>query len=195
MKSANQPASSHQAGPELSDRSLLRRLRLGSQDAATELYVRYAHRLEQLAQARCGSDLSSRLDAEDIVQSVFSSFFRGVNQGYYDVAPGDELWRLLLVIALNKIRARGNYHRAGCRDVRATTHEVDLEERQASVDDSDHSLAFLEMVIDEILQGLPDGHRDVVRWRIEGHEVAEIADRSGAPGARWSGSCRSSGPC
>src|SRR5262249_38717285 len=103
-----------------SDHSLLRRLRTGDQDAATQLYLRYAQRLQLLAPAECSAELARRVDMEDIVQSVFCSFFRGVSDGYYDIPAGEELWKLLLVIALNKIRAKGAFHRAARRDVRQT---------------------------------------------------------------------------
>src|SRR5947209_2967579 len=103
-----------------SDGSLLRRFRAGSDQAATELYLRYALRIHQLAEAICGDDLAQRLDADDIVQSVFSSFFRRAREGHYEVPDGEELWKLLMVIALNKIRASGNFHRAARRDVGVT---------------------------------------------------------------------------
>src|SRR4051794_32797834 len=85
------------SGP--SDRSLLARVQDGSQTAAGELYHRYARRLLALARAEAGPDLAARIDPEDIVQSVFGSFFRGVKQGYYEAPPGEELWGLFLVIA------------------------------------------------------------------------------------------------
>ena len=57
---------------ESSDHSLLRRFRSGEPDAATELYVRYAQRLQSLAKSQTSHQLSSRFDPEDVVQSVFS---------------------------------------------------------------------------------------------------------------------------
>src|SRR5437588_12669938 len=101
-----------------SDHSLLARLRGGQKDAAMELYLRYAQRLRALVRARCSSQLARRLEPDDIVQSVFRRFFRRVLQGDYDVPPGEELWGLLLVIALNKIRTEETFHRAGKRDIR-----------------------------------------------------------------------------
>jgi len=165
--------------PDPSDKSLLARIRAGSQDAATTLYGRYAQRLMALAQARCGDDLAARVDAEDIVQSVFGSFFRGANQGFYDAPSGDEIWGLLLVIALNKIRAKGVHHRAAKRDVRRTVSsslpagDFDPPANDAAAD------ALLRLVIEEVLARLPEGHREVVRLRIEGYEVSEIAGRTG----------------
>jgi len=48
--------------PGPSDRSLLARVRDGSQGAAGELYARYAQRLLALARAKCGADLAARVD-------------------------------------------------------------------------------------------------------------------------------------
>lgn len=164
------------SGP--SDRSLLARVQDGSQAAAETLYQRYARRLLALARAESGRDLAARVDAEDIVQSVFGSFFRGVRQGYYDAPPGEELWGLFLVIALNKVRAKGAYHRAAKRDVRRTRGDVTPGAFEPPADD-ETAHRLLVMVVDDVLAGLPAGHRDVVRLRIEGFEVAEVAAQTG----------------
>jgi RNA polymerase sigma-70 factor (ECF subfamily) len=158
---------------------LLARLREGSQDAATQLYLRYVHRLRALTQAQCSAELTRQVDAEDIVQSIFGSFFRGASQGYYDVPAGEELWKLFLVIALNKIRTKGNYHRAAKRDVRLTVHGEGLEDQAATRGARSDDLAFLKLTIAEALDRLPPHHREMVNLRIEGFEVAEIAEQTG----------------
>ena len=160
----------------ISDRSLLRRLRGGDGDAATEIYLRYARRLEFLAQKQCAPELAARFDAEDVVQSVFRTFFRRAERGEYVVPHGEELWKLLLVIAMNKIRTNGAYHRAAKRDVRQPLSGKPVD--QSAADDA-AALAVLRMVVEQVLQGLPDAYRRIVELRIEGYEVAEIADRTG----------------
>jgi RNA polymerase sigma-70 factor (ECF subfamily) len=160
----------------VSDGSLLRRFQRGNDEAATLLYLRYARRLYQLARAQCPADLAQRVDAEDIVQSVFSSFFRRAKQGSYEVPDGEELWKLLLVIALNKIRTKGNFHRAACRDVRATQPASGMEEALDAHDD-ENALAFLRLVVAEVLERQPEVYRQIVHLRIDGHEVGEIAAR------------------
>ena len=75
-------------GEGASDTSLLQRFRGGDEGAAAELYLRYADRLRGLIRARCSAQLAARLDADDIVQSVFRSFFRAANAGVYSVPPG-----------------------------------------------------------------------------------------------------------
>lgn len=166
------------AGTNASDSSLLRRVQRGNQDAATELYFRYAERLRNLVRTETSPALARREDAEDILQSIFSSFFRGVGQGYYDVPAGDELWKLLLVIALNKICAKGTYHRAAKRDMRITLGGEFLNRyRRYAHGSRRDGTTFLKLAIDEALAQLQPLQRQMVVYRIEGYEVAEIASR------------------
>jgi RNA polymerase sigma-70 factor, ECF subfamily len=159
-----------------SDRSLLHRLRDGSDSAATQLFRRYADRVGKLARAKCSAELARLVDADDIVQSVFTSFFRAATKGHYDVPGGDELWRILLVIALNKIRAKGNFHRAAKRDLRLTAGVAELAAWAGSGRDADQSADFfLRLAIAEALERLPDAHQRMITLRIEGFDVAEIA--------------------
>ena len=106
------------ASPE--EQALINLWRQGDEDAARQIVERYIDRLLVLARRRISQRLASRVDAEDIVQSVFRIFFTAASQGLYDVPAGEDLWKLLLVIALNKIRAEGVFHQAAKRDVRAT---------------------------------------------------------------------------
>ena len=116
MFDQNQPKSEFSP----SDGSLLRRIQGGEEDAATELYLRYSNRLINLARNNTAPELAVRFDPEDVVQSVFRSFFRRASTGGYDVAEGGELWRLLLVLALNKVRALAIHHRSQKRNVSKT---------------------------------------------------------------------------
>ncbi len=168
------------AGGDPSDRSLLRRFRSGQADAATQLYLRYAERLMTLAAGQRAGDLAARVDPEDIVQSVFRTFFRRAAQGHYDVPEGEELWKLFLVIALHKIRSTARYHRAAKRDVRATALGLaggEAEQKALAADET--ALSTLRLVIDELLEGLPPSMRPIVELRVEGHEVDEIARQTG----------------
>jgi RNA polymerase sigma-70 factor (ECF subfamily) len=161
-----------------SDRSLLQRMRGGSdEDAAFNLYVRYAQRLIQLARQKTPNDLATRVDAEDIVQSVFRTFFRRASAGQYDVPEGEELWKLLLVIALNKLRSHGAFHRAGKRDVQKTSALNDCQEFARQGVDADLARQFLQMSIDEVVSKLPLASQMIIRLRIEGYEMQEIALR------------------
>jgi RNA polymerase sigma-70 factor (ECF subfamily) len=43
----------------------------------------------------------------------------------------------------------------------------------------ENAAAFLRLVLDEQLADLPESNRAIVRLRIEGYEVAEIAEQTG----------------
>ncbi len=167
------------AEKEPSDHSLLQRFRQGNQDAADLLYRRYAQRLLTLVRAKQAPDLASRVDSEDIVQSVFGSFFRRVSRGIYDAPAGEELWHLFLVITLNKIRAKGVFHRAAKRDVRLTIGDESIDQYPDGLKSGDDAHALLKMAVEEALDRLPVSHRLVVQLRMEGYEVAEIAQMTG----------------
>lgn len=165
---------------ERTDHSLVRRFRDGEQDAATALYLKYASRLETLAKAQTSPVLTTRFDPEDVVQSVFRTFFRRASAGLYQVPEGDELWQLLLVLALNKIRELAIYHRAKKRDVTRTQDaKVLFQQGGESAANTQSSMHVLRMVVDEFMNQLPETHREIASLRIEGYQVDEIAARTG----------------
>ena len=158
-----------------SDGSLLRRVSAGDEAAATALYQRYAARLRGLAAKRVDG-FGGRFDADDIVQSAFRAFFQGARKQAYTVPPEGELWGLLMVIGLNKVREYADHHRADKRDVGRTTGE-DADHPALARDDT--AAEFLRLVVDERLAGLPAAHREIVRLRLMGFEVGEISGRTG----------------
>ncbi len=160
---------------EPSDGSLLRRLRKGEQDAATRLYLRYARRLHGLASAQTGQDLKSRIDPEDIVQSVFRTFFRRAQEGHYEVPDGEEMWKLFLIIGLHKIGDVAVSHRAAKRNAGRTTALAGAGESADPPAADQMAETTLRMVIDEILLNLNDSQKEIVTMRMEGAQVDEIA--------------------
>jgi len=160
-----------------SDHSLLRRYRSGEQEAATRIYLRYAQRLYGLATAKTNPDLQPRFDPEDIVQSVFRTFFRRAKDGHYQVPDGDELWKLFLVIGLNKIRDVASFHRAEKRSVEKTT-ELTGDAKQIASSGETVAETTLRLVVDDLLERLPDNQREIIRLRLDGSQVTEIAERT-----------------
>jgi RNA polymerase sigma-70 factor (ECF subfamily) len=168
------------SGNDGSDHSLLRRFRSGEEDAATALYLRYARRLQMLARKQISPALSTRFDPEDVVQSVFRTFFRRAKTGCYDVPEGEELWQLLLVLALNKVRSLAVHHRAVKRDAAATVPtEPQTLSQLAGDGGNEQSMSILQMVIDELLDDFSPSGREIVTLRIDGHRVQEIAEQTG----------------
>ena len=165
---------------ERGDHFLVRRLRSGNQDAATQLYLRYHGRLTSLVKNRCSTDLARCAGVEDIVQSVFATFFRRIADGCYEVAVGDSAWKVLLVVALNRVRSEATYYYAARRDAQRTmTGPTAQEFLESKASGREVTRAHFEMVFQEILDRLPCADRQLVRLRIEGFTVAEVARMTG----------------
>jgi RNA polymerase sigma-70 factor (ECF subfamily) len=163
-----------------SDHSLLFQSRGGDEDAARQLYLRYAQRLRALVERQCSADLARLAGIEDLVQSVFGSFFRRIRQGYYDVPDGAELWNLLLVIAVHKIRGKAKYLHAVKRDTHRTINGEEASRRlesQVIAEEAHH--AHSQLALDEVLERLPTQNRVMAKLRMEGYEVAEVARETG----------------
>ncbi|MGL5097561.1 MAG: RNA polymerase sigma factor, partial [Planctomycetia bacterium] len=155
-----------------SDEILLDRFRQGEEEAATYLYQRYATRLRAMAQHKTASDLSARVEPDDIVQSAFRSFFRRAAAGQYHVPASDDLWKLLFVITLHKIHSQGSHHRAARRDVRATVSgEKWFGATPANRNLEDVACIELRLLIDDMLAKLPEVQQRMIQLRMEGHEV------------------------
>src|SRR5262245_5918520 len=98
---------------------LLERCRRGDAAAAEALFARYARRLTGLAEQHLSRKLAGRVGGEDVVQSVFRTFFRRLADGDFRIDSTAQIWRLLVTITLRKAGAQGRYHTAAVRDVSA----------------------------------------------------------------------------
>ncbi len=165
----------------VSGAELAQRLRDGDPKAAEEIFSRYAGRLTRLAQQHLGRKLAGRLDAEDVVQSVFRSFFRRNAGGQFQIGSSVQMWRLLVKITLMKARAKARYHMAEMRDVGAEApggEEAWLPEALAGEPGPDEAVALVDL-IDALLRGLPAIYRDVLEMRLADYSVIEIAAKLG----------------
>ena len=159
---------------------LVRRLQEGDSRAVEQLYARYVRQLVRLAERQLGGKLAARLDAEDVVQSAFGSFFRRDARGDFEIGSSLELWRLLVKITLNKTRAKARHHTTEGRDVaaEAAAGETLVAQALARGPRPDEAVAFVDQV-EALLCGLPEPYGQILDMRLTGHSVAEIADALG----------------
>jgi RNA polymerase sigma-70 factor (ECF subfamily) len=151
--------------------------RAGEPGAEAELYARYASRLARLAEQHLSRKLAGRMDGEDVVQSVFRTFFRRSAAGQFQIDSSMNLWRLLVKITVLKARAKGRHHTAGVRDVGAEAGAAvgdGLAEAMATEPGPAEAAAFIDQ-IETLLLGLPPFYRQLLELRLAGEQVADVA--------------------
>jgi RNA polymerase sigma factor (sigma-70 family) len=158
---------------------LLERYRGGDDAAAQALFARYFERLTLLARSRLSPRLARRTDPEDIVLSVYRSFFIHARAGQFALHRGGDLWRLLAAITKHKLLRQARHHRAECRsaDRDLPLEEVDTElffvrGREPTPEDAVALADELEFVLSRLD---PFGRR-VLELRMQGAQLSEIAE-------------------
>jgi RNA polymerase sigma-70 factor (ECF subfamily) len=169
------------ASPE--EQVLIDLWRRGDQDAARQIVERYVDRLLHLARGRISQRLASRVDPEDIVQSVFRTFFMRVKDGKFVFADQDDLCKLLVRITLHKTLRQVAFHKAAKRDPSQETDQGDHHREQllALLDSEptpETTVTFLDQLEHFLAQLLPQ-ERQILEMRMQGYSNDEIAKKLG----------------
>jgi RNA polymerase sigma factor (sigma-70 family) len=167
--------------PDTPDDSLVARWRAGDQQAAADLFRRYAERLIALARSRLSSRMAQRIDPEDVVQSAYRSFFADSRDDRYDIERGGDLWQLLVTITLHKL------HHHVTRES-AQKRSVDRERNFGSEDSllgiqghlraqepSPMEAVALSELVEQVMRQLDPRERRMLELRLQGHNLDEIA--------------------
>jgi RNA polymerase sigma factor (sigma-70 family) len=154
----------------------LRRIRAGDEQAAAELVRRYESAVRVEVRMRLAdSRLRRVLDSMDVCQSVLASFFVRVAAGQYDLERPEQLVRLLVTIARNKVAHQARRQQAQRRDQRRNV-EVDRPGWEpAGADPSPSRVASGRELLEELRRRLTPEELRVADLRAEGRQWAEIA--------------------
>ena len=160
---------------------LFERFRADDSLAADELFERYVSRLTALVRVRMSPKLARRLDAEDVIQSAYRSFFTKAKEGRFELKQGGDLWRLLAAIALNKLNKQIERHLAAKRNPDAEQIGADDDQvggawAGASAEPSPASIALLEDEIELLTSDLDEVQSEMFSMRLAGCTVEEIAE-------------------
>ncbi len=166
---------------------LLERFRGGDDPAAEALFARYFDRLTPLARSRLSARLARRTDPEDIVLSVYRSFFVGAREGRFTLEP-----------RRRPLAAAGVHHQAqaapagpasdaptaGRSTSRSPLDQVDegrslRREREPTPEEALALADELEWVFAQLD---PFGRR-VLELRLQGLQISAIAEDTGPLGA------------
>jgi RNA polymerase sigma-70 factor (ECF subfamily) len=160
---------------------LMARWRNGDEEAAGELFRRYAERLLALARSRLSAWLSRHVDPEDVVQSAYRSFFTGARAGRYALERNGDLWRLLVAITLHKLQHQVEHHsaakRAAVREGPAPSESsvFGLQGEMLARGPTPAEAAALADTLERVLHGLEPLQRRMVELRLQGCGLEEIA--------------------
>jgi RNA polymerase sigma-70 factor (ECF subfamily) len=158
------------------------RLRGGDPAAANVVFARYAQQLVRVAEKHLSRKLAARIDGEDVVQSVFRTFFRRAAAGQFRIDTSAQLWQLLVRITIMKTRAKARFHTAGVRNAGAEAGG-DADEflaREAGGEPGPDEAAVLVDQINALLAGLSADYARVLELRLSGDSVSDIAVQLGA---------------
>jgi RNA polymerase sigma factor (sigma-70 family) len=161
-------------------RDLICRIRAGDQDAAGELVRRYEPTIRRAVRFRLtDARLGRVLESMDVCQSVLASFFVRAAAGQYELDQPEQLLRLLVTMARNKLASQARREQAERRDNRrASAAAVDPQELAAPDPSPSQQVASREL-LEEVRRRLSPEESRLVELRGEGLEWADIAARLG----------------
>ncbi len=148
---------------------------------AEEVFQRFTHRLVALARARLDQRLAAKVDAEDVVQSVYKSFFWRFQEGQFELASWDSLWGLLVRITLRKCLSQQEQHFAQRRHVgREVQPPSDSSSSSgwgegSAREPEPFEAAILVETVQQLMQGLDPQQQQMLSLRLQGYTTAEIS--------------------
>lgn len=166
---------------DTTDQQLVEQCRTGDEGAAAELFNRYVSRLMGVARKRLGERMNSRLDPEDVVQSVFRTFFTRLKKDQFEIVQEDDLSKLLVRITLHKTLRQIAYHKAARRDPSAETVQGELSQQDilqvmTREPTPETVVTFIDQ-LDHFLGRLEPEEQAMLTLRLQGSSTEEIAQQ------------------
>ncbi|RMF43017.1 MAG: sigma-70 family RNA polymerase sigma factor [Planctomycetota bacterium] len=158
---------------------MLNELQCGDDRAAEQLFRRFECRLIALARRHLGEHLRSKVDPEDVLQSVFRSFFRRQVEGQFQFEDWSSLWTLLTLITVRKCRNQlkrfGRRRRQVWRE-RGLEYDTGTALELISREPTPPQAMLLTETLERLMQQLSDRDRNILTLHLQGHSIAEIAE-------------------
>ncbi len=162
---------------------MIARLRNRETEASEAVFARYAEQLARLADQHLNGKVKRRVDGDDVVQSVFRTFFGRVERGEYQINSSDQLWKLLVQITLHKAAQQGRAHTAAKRDGRREADGSAVVQGLVSRSPEITDALLLNEAIDCAVGNLPSKqqprYRMVLELTLAGFSNDDIAERLG----------------
>lgn len=168
----------------MAEDDLIHRCRGGDEDAARQLFDAYVARLVPLARRRISQRLASRVDPEDIVQSVFRTFFARLKDDKFEINDQDDLFRLLMRITVHKTLRQIAHHKAAKRDpsqelAQGESAQDQLLQLLTMEPSPEATVTFLDQ-LEHFMAQLQNTDREILTLRLQGFSTEEIAQKLGS---------------
>ncbi|QDT27872.1 RNA polymerase sigma factor [Gimesia panareensis] len=162
---------------------VMKRLGTGDEQAADEIFKRFTGRLLLLARSRLNARLQQKVDPEDILQSVYQSFFRRNQSDDFDLESWDGLWALLVTITVRKCAKQARYFRGKKRDIsREDAIDLPTTENQAtggwelvSREPTSEQAVLLTEIVDHLMRPFDEQGQTMISMRLQGFREREIS--------------------
>jgi RNA polymerase sigma factor (sigma-70 family) len=160
---------------------LIRRVRAGDQQAATELVRDYEPLIRRVVRLQLEDRRLCRLfDSMDVCQSVLASFFVRTAAGQYDLERPEQLVKLLVTMTRNKVVAAARRHHRQRRDQRRAVSDGQEQLAQiAGAGPSPSAVVAGQELLRRFRECLTDEERELADLRSQGLAWADIAQRLG----------------
>ncbi len=156
----------------------------GDSHAELQIWQHYFERLVRTVRRNLRGQNRAISDEEDIVASVFESFYKAAEAGRFpDLADRDELWRLLLKMSARKVidkRRHDQRQRRGDGAIAQSLASPDGEQLLQIVGDhpTPEMIAMMTETIEQLLQLLRGGElQEIAIAKLDGLSNAEIASK------------------
>jgi RNA polymerase sigma factor (sigma-70 family) len=154
---------------------LVKRIRNGDPDAATELVRRYEPAIRRVVRVRLAGRMAALFDSMDVCQSVLGSFFLRVAAGQYTLERPEDLLKLLATMARHKLAYQVRRQQAQKRDRGRDVPMSQSNDLLATKEPSPSRHAVVRELLVELEKRLTPEERRLVEMRNQGHEWEEIA--------------------
>jgi RNA polymerase sigma-70 factor (ECF subfamily) len=166
---------------QLSFANLIQRVRAGDQEAAADLVKRYEPTIRRAVRFRLvDTRLAAVLDSMDICQSVLFSFFMRAASGQYELDQPEQLLKLLVAMARNKLASAARRERADRRDIRRTKAAQAVPGDLIAPDASPSQQVAAQELLQEAQRRLTPQEQQLVEMRRAGRAWSEIAAELGS---------------
>jgi RNA polymerase sigma-70 factor (ECF subfamily) len=158
----------------------IRRVRAGDQQAALDLVREYEPLIRREVRLHLEDRRLSRLfDSLDICQEVMASFFVRAAAGQYDLDRPDQMVRLLVTMARNKLATAARREQRQRRDLRRQADGANTLDRVAGADPTPSQLVAGREMLDEVRRRLSEEEQQIADLRSRGLGWTEVAERMG----------------